>query len=51
MHNGLTNEITFIHREKKVCTLSFNTLSSGKGPSANETKERNEKKRITRKNP
>jgi len=45
-----TRLLSFIGK-KKVCTLSFNTLSSGKGPSANETKERNEKKRITRKNP
>ena len=29
-HDGLTNEMTFTHREKKVCTLSFNTFRSGK---------------------
>jgi len=40
IHNGLTNEITFTHTEKKVCTLSFKILTSDKGPSTNETKKR-----------
>ena len=36
MHNGFTNEITFIHKE----TLSLTTLPSCKGPRANEKKKR-----------
>jgi len=39
MHNSPTNEITFTHKEKKVCTLSLITFTSGKRSSSNEAKE------------
>ena len=42
MHNGLTNEITFTHKEKEVCILSLITFTSGKGPSTREEKKKRE---------
>ena len=48
-HNGLNNEITFTHKDK-VCTLSFNTFTSGRGPSTNENKNLKNQRIVLRDN-
>jgi len=39
IQNGISNTITFLYKEKKLCTSSFVTISSGWGSSTNENQK------------